>query len=251
MSKTYAELRKINVNEHIEKKNGLSYLSWSWALDQLLQLDENATWRYDEPVLFGSTMMVFCTVTAFGRSRTAQLPVMDYRNKAILNPDAFAVNTAMQRCLAKAISLHGIGLYIYSGEDLPAESAEQEPAEKKQPERKLSAFTPEELAEEIAIAPVIQGKEPKIYSKADLTKRGWVITVTTDSGADKKAWLEEIKTAVTSFLVFCDKEDDVMGLFTKNKQLFDTVKQIDAEFFKNMMSSFTERKNQIKEKTNG
>ena len=64
--------------------------------------------------------MVFCTVTAFGKRRTAQLPVMDFYNRAISNPDAYQVNTAMQRCLAKAISLHGIGLYIYAGEDLPA-----------------------------------------------------------------------------------------------------------------------------------
>jgi hypothetical protein len=64
-------------------------------------------------------MMVFCTVHAFGKSRTAQLPVMDFKNRAISNPDAFSVNTAMQRCLAKAISLHGLGMYIYAGEDLP------------------------------------------------------------------------------------------------------------------------------------
>ena len=63
--------------------------------------------------------MVFCRVDAFGKSMTAQLPVMDYKNKAISNPDAMSVNTAMQRCLAKAIALHGIGLYIYSGEDVP------------------------------------------------------------------------------------------------------------------------------------
>ena len=115
----YKELRQINVSQHIEKKNGLSYLSWSWALDQLLQLDDSATWEYLEPKRFGESMMVFCKVTAFGKSRTAQLPVMDYRNQAIPNPNAYQVNTAMQRCLAKAISLHGIGLYIYAGEDLP------------------------------------------------------------------------------------------------------------------------------------
>ena len=115
----YAEIRKINVNDHIEKKNGLSYLSWAWAVDQLLMLDPTATWEYGEPKQFGETVMVFCTVTAFGKAMTAQLPVMDYRNKAIPNPDAFAVNTAMQRCLAKAIALHGLGLYIYAGEDLP------------------------------------------------------------------------------------------------------------------------------------
>ena len=115
----YKELRQINVSQHIEKKNGLSYLSWSWAVDQLLQLDDNATWEYLEPKAFGDSLMVFCKVTAFGKSRTAQLPVMNFRNQAIPNPNAYEVNTAMQRCLAKAISLHGIGLYIYAGEDLP------------------------------------------------------------------------------------------------------------------------------------
>lgn len=115
----YLELAKINVNEHTEKKNGLTYLSWAWAVDQLQRLDENANWSYGAPVQYADTLMVFCTVKAFGRERTAQLPVMDYKNKAILNPDSMQVNTAMQRCLAKAIALHGIGLYIYAGEDLP------------------------------------------------------------------------------------------------------------------------------------
>ena len=122
----YAQIRKINLNPHIEKKNGLSYLSWAWAVDQLLLLDSDAAWEYGEPRRFGETLMVFCTVTAFGKRRTAQLPVMDFYNRAISNPDAYQVNTAMQRCLAKAISLHGIGLYIYAGEDLPEEGKEAE-----------------------------------------------------------------------------------------------------------------------------
>lgn len=115
----YTKLAAINVGEHIEKKNGLSYLSWAWAVDQLLRQDPLATWEYREPVRWGDTVMVFCTVTAFGKAMTAQLPVMNHRNQAIANPDSFAVNTAMQRCLAKAIALHGLGLYIYAGEDLP------------------------------------------------------------------------------------------------------------------------------------
>jgi Protein of unknown function (DUF1071) len=123
----YAEIRKVNVNEHIEQKNGLNYLSWAWAVDQLLQLDSAATWSYGEPVRFGETLMVFCTVKAFGKEMTAQLPVMDYRNKAIANPDAMSVNTAMQRCLAKAIALHGLGLYIYTGEDIPQEDVVKKP----------------------------------------------------------------------------------------------------------------------------
>lgn len=117
MSK-YLELRNVDVSSKIEKKNNLSYLSWAWAVDTLLQHDPEATWTYGQPASFGDTVMVFCTVTAFGKSMTAQLPVMDYRNKAVPNPDAFAVNTAMQRCLAKAIALHGLGLSLYVGEDL-------------------------------------------------------------------------------------------------------------------------------------
>lgn len=117
----YAELRKININEHTEKKGKFTYLSWAWAVDQLLQLDSKATWTYDPPMAFNDTLMVFCTVEAFGKKMTAQLPVMNNQNKAMPNPDSFAVNTAMQRCLAKAIALHGLGLYIYAGEDLPTE----------------------------------------------------------------------------------------------------------------------------------
>lgn len=118
----FDELRQIDVHDYVEKKGQLNYLSWAYAVDLLLKQDPLATWEYKDPILFGETMMVFCTVHAFGKSMTAQLPVMNHRNQAIKNPDAFAVNVAMQRCLAKAIALHGIGLGIYAGEDLPSES---------------------------------------------------------------------------------------------------------------------------------
>jgi hypothetical protein len=126
----YEALASINVNDRTEKKNNLTYLSWAWAVDQLLRADPAATWEYGEPRLFGgNTLMVFCTVTAFGKSMTAQLPVMDHKNRAIAEPDAFQVNVTMQRCLAKAIALHGIGLYIYAGEDLPYEEKVEPPAQ--------------------------------------------------------------------------------------------------------------------------
>jgi Protein of unknown function (DUF1071) len=118
MSK-FDEMCAIDVSKHIEKKNGLSYLSWAWAVQQLLKADPTAIWAYNEPKDFNGTLMVSCTVTAFGKPMTMHLPVMDYRNKAIPSPDAFAVNTAMMRCLVKAIACHGLGLYIYAGEDLP------------------------------------------------------------------------------------------------------------------------------------
>lgn len=127
---SFVRLAAVNVSGHIEKKNGLSYLSWAWAYDYLMRLDPEAEITYGEPKMFGETMMVYCTVKAFGKSRTAHLPVMDYKNKSIANPDAFQVNTAMQRCMVKAIALHGLGLYIYAGEDLPGEGDSPRVAEK-------------------------------------------------------------------------------------------------------------------------
>ena len=135
-SSSFARLAAINVNDHVEKKQGLSYLPWAWAVDQLLRADPTATWEYRDCngaphlTLADGTAMVFCTVTAFGQSRTMQLPVMDHRNRAIVNPDAFAINTAMQRALVKCVALHGLGLYLYAGEDLPDGDA---PAEEVKP----------------------------------------------------------------------------------------------------------------------
>jgi len=119
--KTFNELRLINVNEHTERKGKFTYLSWTWAVDQLLQNDPAATWTFGDPVYFNESVMVFCTVTAMGKSMTCQMPVINNMNKAIANPNAMDVNTAMMRCLVKCISLFGIGLYIYAGEDLPDE----------------------------------------------------------------------------------------------------------------------------------
>ena len=119
-------LLKTNVNGHVEKKNGLSYLSWALAWAEALKADPKATFKVE---MFGDkcymeingTAMVWVTVTMFDKPMTCQLPVMDFRNKAIPNPDAFAVNTAIMRCMTKALSLHGLGLYIYAGEDVPEE----------------------------------------------------------------------------------------------------------------------------------
>jgi hypothetical protein len=128
------ELLKKNVNEHTEKKNNLTYLSWAWAWAEALKADANATYKVE---MFGDkcfmdingTAMVFVTVTMFGKPMTCQLPVMDYRNKAIPTPDAFAVNTAIMRCMTKALSLHGLGLYIYAGEDIPEGGATIKPTD--------------------------------------------------------------------------------------------------------------------------
>ena len=119
-------LLKRDVNAHTEKKNNLTYLSWAWAWAEALKADPTANFKvemFDGKCYMdiNGTGMVWVTVTMFNKPMTCQLPVMDYRNKPIPNPDAFAVNTAIMRCMTKALSLHGLGLYIYAGEDLPEE----------------------------------------------------------------------------------------------------------------------------------
>ena len=146
----FVKLAAIDVSKHIEKKQNLSYLSWAWAVDQLMRQDPNANWTFNPPIMFGDTMMVSCTVTAFGKPITMHLPVMDHRNKAIPNPNAFDVNKNMMRCLVKAIACHGLGLYIYAGEDLPTDENGQPPEQKK--ESKPGALTQEQVANIVSLA---------------------------------------------------------------------------------------------------
>ena len=120
-----SELLKINVNQHTERKGNLTYLSWAWAWAEILKIDPAARWTAhewaDRPAMFlpDGSAMVKVSVEIKGDIKSCVLPVMDNRNRAIQNPDAFAINTAIMRCLTKCIALFGLGLYIYAGEDLP------------------------------------------------------------------------------------------------------------------------------------
>jgi hypothetical protein len=147
-----SDLLKINVSDHCEKKNGLTYLSWAWAWAEVLKIDPQATWEAVEfdnlPVRFlpDETAMVKTLVTINKHAKSCWLPVMDHRNKAIKKPDAFAINTALVRCLTKTIALHGLGLYIYAGEDLPEGD---ELAEKGEIKQNVKASGPELIWNEL------------------------------------------------------------------------------------------------------
>ena len=118
----FVALSKINVNGHTEKKGKFTYLSWAFAVAEAMKADPQASWNFRDPMVFSDgTMMVQCDVIMFGKSIYMFLPVMNNMNKAIQNPNAFDVNSAMMRCLVKGIAAHGLGLYIYAGEDLPEE----------------------------------------------------------------------------------------------------------------------------------
>lgn len=129
----YATLSRINVNEHVEQKNGLTYLSWAWAWGIVKEHYPNATYTIYENVqgwnyhTDGKTAWVKTGVTIEGIEHIEYLPVMDYKNKSIPvdQVTSFNVNTAIQRSLTKAVARHGLGLYIYAGEDLPEEEVKR------------------------------------------------------------------------------------------------------------------------------
>ena len=123
-------LNSVNCNEHTEKKNGLTYLSWAWAWAEVKKrypqasytVYENADgWNYFTD---GRTCWVKTGVTVEGLELVEYLPVMDFRNASIPadKVTSFDVNKAIQRSLTKACARHGLGLYIYAGEDLPEEA---------------------------------------------------------------------------------------------------------------------------------
>lgn len=136
----FTTLNGVNVNGHTEKKNGLTYLSWAWAWGEVKKVVPNAVYTIYEreteygPVNYftdGRTCWVKTGVTLDGLEHIEELPVMNHRNQSI-PLDAVTsmdVNKAIQRSLTKACARHGLGLYIYAGEDLPEEEAEAKRAE--------------------------------------------------------------------------------------------------------------------------
>ena len=116
----FARLNAINVNEHIEKKGGFSYLSWPFAVAQLRLADPTATWEVRRfnglPYLASEAgFFVEVAVTVQGVTLSQIHPVLDGRNRPLLAPTAFDINTSLQRCLVKVIALHELGLSYLCG----------------------------------------------------------------------------------------------------------------------------------------
>ena len=129
----FEEVYAINVNDRTEKKGNLTYLSWAWAWAEFKKCYPDATytiWRDDGGLPYvhdpGTGYMVYTSVTAGGITHEMWLPVMDARNRAMLECTMFDVNKTIMRCLTKNLAMFGLGLYIYAGEDLP--DTEKKPA---------------------------------------------------------------------------------------------------------------------------
>ena len=227
----FVQLAGIDVSKHIEKKNNLSYLSWPFAIDQLMRADPQANWEFHAPEMYGETMMISCTVTAFGKPVKMHLPVMNHRNEAIKNPNAFEVNKNMMRCLVKAIACHGLGLFIYAGEDLPMddEGNTVKPAKaapKAAPAAKPTAPT------------VMEGKGGE-----------WTMKVSAEPNGNPDEWAQLVSDAAKLALSQAAKEEDVLSIFRTNANIFTRMKADSPEKHDALMKEFAASRTSFKKET--
>lgn len=204
----FETLNKINVSNKIEHKNGLSYLSWAWAWsevkknfpDSFYTIYENAqglNYHHD-----GRTAWVKTGVTIEGQELIEMLPVMNYRNQSIPvdSLNSFDVNKSIQRSLTKAIARHGLGLYIYAGEDLPEEETENKTQHKKTiPAKKAVKEGPKDVKKETVKETFPDAKQQEVFDKTNVPEgpctleidaKKWTGTVSMgsfifDSGAER------------------------------------------------------------------
>jgi hypothetical protein len=212
MSSVWETLSNIDVNEHTEKKNGLTYLSWAWAWGIVKKHYPKATFTknlYSSanndctlPYMIDPAGYAFVSVTVNieDESQTEILPVLNHANKAISSPDSFQVNTALQRCLAKCCAMHGLGHYIYAGEDLP------------------------------------EGVERK------------VVVESTTGEVKEVEGVSMVADVFNTFIPECKTVDELRGFWGSNKGAIDALKSNDEGLYNQVLANFTSHKDSLEAK---
>jgi hypothetical protein len=220
-------LSAIDCSGKAEKKNGLTYLSWAWAWGIMMEHYPEA--RYDflvEERDDANTCTVWCKVTINDLERMMWLPVMDYKNKAIANPDARAISDTRMRCLTKCLAMFGLGHYIYAGEDLPSasEPAEETPAPKEKPKPKAKA-------------------KPKAEPKPEPIPDSPADTIANEEEAD--GVLQFLCGTADTFATAT--ENDLIEFWKNNKKTIDLLDQGYPEHFNQLKAHFSALRASLKE----
>ena len=208
MSSTWETLSKIDVSEHTEEKNGLTYLSWAWAWGKVKDNYPKARyvkriWDTELPYTKDDQGYAYVEVTVIigDEEQSELMPVLDYKNQSVKNPNSFQVNTALKRCLAKCCAMHGLGHYIYAGEDLPQGMEEPEP--------------------EVSIHPAEgDAKEAKGYKL--------------------------ISEVFTTFIPECEDVATLRSFWGKNKNALEILKKGNKELYEKVLGNFTEHSETLK-----
>lgn len=227
----WSQLKKIDVEKEkmVKKKGKYSYISWAMAWSKLCDIYPDATFEkhcneQGFPYFKDENGWCFTKVTVIvnGKSITEMLPVLNNYNKPIENPDSSDVNTSLQRCLAKAVALHGLGVHVYSGEDIaeiPDNLGEEEKDDAKEKDTKANTIKTEELKE----------KDPE---------------------KDEKVEQEEVNATLDVFLKIINEAknfkdmDNALGNST-NKPTLENLKLNDNDTWQKIMRATFEKKSNM------
>ena len=221
----WSTLKGINVKDKnmVETQNNLSYISWAKAWSALCDSYPQATMEKhcnEQGLPYFKDDSGWCftkvTVSVGDKSITEILPVLNYANKPIQNPNSFEVNTSLQRCLAKAIALHGMGVQIYSGEDL-------QDGDTKEEEEDVTVFTSPDTVEHPF----------KIVSPTGEVKAG-------------KNTVEQLLEIFQTFVVDCDNKESLHRFWKQNKVAVSLIEEKDTNLYKQLRASFDEQGEKIK-----
>lgn len=230
--KIWQTLIAVDVSKHVEKKNGLTYLSWAWAWGVLMEEFPSATYEFDPHEFHNDgTVTVHCTVRIGACHRSMWLPVMDYKNNAIKNPDARKISDTRMRCLVKCISMFGLGHAIYAGEDIQS----------------APVSTDREIQQSVAEldeGPLIDETPVKPAKKKAPTKQG-PNDIPSEEGA------AEIVQKLLEFAnKFCKDTNSLRGFWSENKQLIDILDSNYKAQYEVLKNGFTELKTKMEGASN-
>jgi len=230
-------LSAIDVKDKTKKKGDMTYLPWAWAWGALKENYPEATFKkhiHDGMAYIKDekgNAFVEVTVTVEGISATELYPVTDYKNNAISNPDAFQVNTALQRALVKAIAYHGLGHYIYAGEDLP----------------QIDGETPQSEGKAEEVVDPIQEATPTPPPPTEPTPD----VVSAENGEVKKTEDWTMVTDAFHELINAHKSPDtLMKLWKNNAKARKLLKEKRPNDYKEIYELFKKRGEYLKEKAN-
>ena len=246
----WKQLKSVEIKDMIEKKGKYSYISWAMAWSALCDIYPDATFEkhcneQGFPVFKDEQGWCFTkvTVTVKGKSVTEMLPVLNNYNKPIKNPDSMDVNTSLQRCLAKAVALHGLGVHVYSGEDIaeiPDNLGEEDakPKEIQKPEVKKVEEEVKKVEEKtskpdtLTIEVPDKGTFKKVDTDVDIKKVGEygekIIEVYKDIA------LPAIKTV-----------DDLNSYYKREEATLQNLKQNAVDVYDKIIDLFKQRKEKI------
>ena len=238
----WEDLSKKDLSERIETKDyvsnqgkpySLSYISWSWAWGELKNSYPDASYEVHDNITYhDNTVEVRVSVTIKGQTHMMWLPVMDYKNNAKKNPTSKDISDSRMRCLAKAIAMHGLGHYVYAGEDVPEGNAEAPQSEGKAKEEV------DPIQEATPTPPPPTEPTPDIISaEGDKVKKTEDWSMVTD------AFYELMKVHKTY--------EGLGKLWKKNKSALNLLKSNRPSDYEELLDTFKIRAAELKEKANG